>query len=530
MTKPEAKDILADWVSIQIACHPSVPILLVSGSQGIGKSTALNCISDHFDHQVAVLGLDDFYLTKAERRKLGQDVHELFTVRGPAGTHDIALLNQTIDALLRAQPDTSTPIPVFDKRIDDRLPVDQWHEFSGKPKAIIVEGWCIGALPDESAANSSPMNAIEENDPDGLWRAYQESKLSSTYSTLWDRADAFFYLSAPSFDQVLAWRTEQEETTLGLAPGSLPEERRMWVAEFIQHYERVTRRILSGERCGGYSLALTKDRTPAKTNLTKPPLIVFSDLDGTLLDHKSYSFTPANEALDALKKRGAVLVLASSKTAAEMAGIRTEMGFAHCPAIVENGSGILEPGSGTGTDSAQTYKRLLEGLNSIPAPLRSQFTGFSDMSAGDIAAATGLVPDAAARAKQRGFSEPGTWSGTDEDLRKFLARLSDRGIFVRRGGRFITLSFGKTKADQMFEIASRYAPAPIIALGDAPNDAEMIAAANYGVIIKNAHGAGLSVLSGEARGKIQRTKAEGPAGWNRAVLDLLSKLNASTTQ
>ena len=82
----------------------------------------------------------------------------------------------------------------------------------------------------------------------------------------------------------------------------------------------------------------------------------------------------------------------------------------------------------------------------------------------------------------------------------------------------------------MFEIASRYEPAPIIALGDAPNDAEMIAAANYGVIIKNAHGAGLSVVSGEARGKIQRTKAEGPAGWNRAVLDLLSKLNASTTQ
>lgn len=156
-------------------------------------------------------------------------------------------------------------------------------------------------------------------------------------------------------------------------------------------------------------------------------------------------------------------MLVSSKTAAEVASILAEMGFAHCPAIVENRSDILEP-------------------------------------------------------------------GTDEDLREFLASPSERGISGRRDERFITPSLGKTKADQMFQIASRYAPAPIIALGDAQNDAEMIGAANYGVIVKNARGAKLSVLSGEASEEIQRTEAEGPAGWNRAVLDLISKLEARKVQ
>ena len=67
-------------------------------------------------------------------------------------------------------------------------------------------------------------------------------------------------------------------------------------------------------------------------------MIVFSDLDGTLLDHETYSFEPARPALDRLKREGHVLVLASSKTAAEIAPLRDAMGFSHCPAIVENGA------------------------------------------------------------------------------------------------------------------------------------------------------------------------------------------------
>ncbi len=73
-------------------------------------------------------------------------------------------------------------------------------------------------------------------------------------------------------------------------------------------------------------------------------IVVFSDLDGTLLDHETYSFAPAWPALDRMREDGHVLVLASSKTAAEIAPIRAAMGFVDCPAIVENGAGLLAAG------------------------------------------------------------------------------------------------------------------------------------------------------------------------------------------
>lgn len=529
MASLETKDILADWISIQIDCHPTIPLLMVSGSQGIGKSTALKYIDQKFDGQIAILGIDEFYLTKAEREQLGAEVHDLFRVRGPAGTHDLNLLSDTIDALLSAGPDDSVEIPVFDKRIDDRLPKDQWHTFSGIPKAIVLEGWCIGAQADSSSPADAPLNTIEQRDVVGTWRAYQEEHLAGAYADLWDRADAFFHLSAPSFDQVLAWRTQQEETTLGLAPGKLPQERKDWVANFIQHYERMTKRMLSGGRRGGYTLTVKPDRSPKEVHLPTIPLIVFSDLDGTLLDHSSYSFDPAREALAALKESGAILVLASSKTATEISELRTQMGFEHCPAIVENGAGILEPGTFINTGSNETYGNLIDALNQLPAELRQQYTGFSDLSTEQVAELTGLTEEAAARAKQRGFSEPGTWHGSDEDLQHFLAHLAESGISARSGGRFLTLSHGKTKADQMFALASRFAPAPIAALGDAPNDIEMICAANFGVIINNTHGNGIPHLRGEATGTIVRTEHEGPTGWNRAILDILTKLDARKT-
>jgi hypothetical protein len=97
-------------------------------------------------------------------------------------------------------------------------------------------------------------------------------------------------------------------------------------------------RIMTGPR-----LRPSNPETSGAGNAT-PALIVFSDLDGTLLDHETYSWQPAAPALDALKQRGIPLILASSKTAAEIAGLRAEMGFADCPAIVENGAGMLSRG------------------------------------------------------------------------------------------------------------------------------------------------------------------------------------------
>lgn len=263
------------------------------------------------------------------------------------------------------------------------------------------------------------------------------------------------------------------------------------------------------------------------------PLLVFSDLDGTLLDHDSYSHTAAHPALTALRKLGAPLVLASSKTAAEIAPLRAELGFDACPAIVENGAGLLEAHTAPDTH-AETYQRLRAVLGQVSPEMRRRFRGFADMTDIQVAEITGLAPDQAALARQRAFSEPGLWDGDADSEQAFVTALNALGLQARRGGRFLTLSFGGTKADRMIEIIDRYLPGLTVALGDAPNDIEMLEAADIGVIVANPHGQPLPRLRTETAdtvtGPVRRTEKPGPDGWNDAVLRIASTLSSDQRQ
>ena len=74
-------------------------------------------------------------------------------------------------------------------------------------------------------------------------------------------------------------------------------------------------------------------------------LLVVTDLDGTLLDHETYSYAEAAPALAELRRRGIPLVLASSKTRAEMELLHAELGLSD-PFICENGAAICTPTAG----------------------------------------------------------------------------------------------------------------------------------------------------------------------------------------
>ena len=254
------------------------------------------------------------------------------------------------------------------------------------------------------------------------------------------------------------------------------------------------------------------------------PLLVFTDLDGTLLSHENYQCDAAHPALKRLESIGAGIVMASSKTASEISALREDLQLQHWPAIVENGAGVLEPHVQAAKDGS-IYAQLRAKLDQMSAPLRAQFLGFGDMDAAQVADITGLSRSAAALAKRRAFSEPGIWSGAPQGKAVFLEALNVQGISAREGGRFLTLSFGGSKADQMAQITTELAPRHTIALGDAPNDVEMLEAADFGIVIANSHRAPLPELKGEATGKIMRTTQTGPDGWNTAILAHLKRLN-----
>ncbi len=276
------------------------------------------------------------------------------------------------------------------------------------------------------------------------------------------------------------------------------------------------------------------------TSVTSPKRllpVVFSDLDGTLLDHETYSFDAARPALEALKSRGIPLILASSKTRAEMRDLAPQVGAAGL--IFENGGGVewpnnLEP---TISDTAQSpdYADIRALLDELSDYLRATVDGFGDMADEEVARATGLPLEGARLARQREHSEPFTFSGSPTQLSEIEKAVAMNGWQLVRGGRFNTITGSNTKATRLQQIASAYAASQpagtqvyTIALGDAPNDAAMIGAADRGFIIANPHGTPMPELAGEEAGRVSRSILAGPAGWSESVAQALQEIDTLT--
>ncbi len=216
------------------------PVLIgLAGSQGSGKSTMAQRIAallDKKEMRTAVVALDDFYLTIDERRDLARKVHPLCSTRGVPGTHDIELLQGALGALLAGG---SANVPRFDKAGDDRA---RTRLLVGPFDAVLLEGWCVGARPEGAATLSHPVNRLErESDADGRWRRWVNERLARDYTALFARLDLRVFLRAPDFAVVENWRAEQEAH---LGDRGMT---RANIARFIEHYERITRRMLADE-------------------------------------------------------------------------------------------------------------------------------------------------------------------------------------------------------------------------------------------------------------------------------------------
>ena len=223
------------------------PFLLgLSGVQGSGKSTLAAALVEQASAHgwaAVTLSLDDVYLTRRQRETLAMEVHPLLRTRGVPGTHDLRLLRVTLDALAGASTAQPVALPRFDKGQDDRAPIETWPSVRTPPRLVVLEGWCLGAIPVDPGTLAEPINALErDEDPDGAWRRWVNTRLAD-YLPLWKRLDALVLLRAPSWGVVARWREEAErplrergEPCAMNAPA---------LARFLQHYERISRRLLA---------------------------------------------------------------------------------------------------------------------------------------------------------------------------------------------------------------------------------------------------------------------------------------------
>jgi D-glycerate 3-kinase len=218
----------------------------LSGLQGSGKSTlAAQLVELAARRGIAALALsiDDFYFGRAARQRLARDVHPLLATRGVPGTHDIELLHGTLDALRAATPRRPARVPRFDKGLDTRVAPSRWHRVARMPELVILEGWCIGVPPQDSAALLRPVNQLEhDEDRDALWRNWVNAQLARHYVPLWQRLDRLIMLQAPDYAVVARWRDEQERALRRRnAPRALTPTA---LKRFLMHYERLSRHAL----------------------------------------------------------------------------------------------------------------------------------------------------------------------------------------------------------------------------------------------------------------------------------------------
>jgi D-glycerate 3-kinase len=224
----------------------------ICGAQGSGKSTLslfLRRLLEDEGLSVAILSLDDLYLTLAQREVLAQTVHPLLRTRGVPGTHDTDLGLGLFDILTGGLA-TEASLPCFDKAADDRAPSATWPRIQAPVDVVLFEGWCVGARPQAAAALEKPVNHLErDQDPTGAWRSYVNARLGDDYARLFARIDLLALLQAPGFETVFDWRALQERKLAerlareGTAGRAVMDADQLRV--FLMHYQRLTEHVLA---------------------------------------------------------------------------------------------------------------------------------------------------------------------------------------------------------------------------------------------------------------------------------------------
>jgi mannosyl-3-phosphoglycerate phosphatase family protein len=271
------------------------------------------------------------------------------------------------------------------------------------------------------------------------------------------------------------------------------------------------------------------------------PVVIYTDLDGTLLDHHTYSHAAADPMLAELAQRGIPVVPCTSKTRAELLPLRLALHNRH-PFIVENGAAVLiphgyfeQPPEDAGDCDGYLSHSLvaprrhwLQLIERLPDDQRRLFRTFSSMPTRQIAELTGLDEDSAARAAEREFGEPLQWLGEDAQREPVYEALRALGARVLEGGRFVHVSGNCDKGLALNWLNDVYAAnlgeRPVsIAIGDGNNDIAMLEAADHALIVRSpAH----PPPTLNRQNGVSISHALGPQGWAEGVRELLQQLDS----
>jgi len=275
-----------------------------------------------------------------------------------------------------------------------------------------------------------------------------------------------------------------------------------------------------------------------------PNLIIYTDLDGSLLDSTTYSYEAATPALTALRELGIPLVLVSSKTRAEMEPLRQRLAHSD-PFIVENGGAVFIPhglfdfplermrtrSPYQVIELGLPYHMLREVLKQIEDAVETPLQGFGDLSVESIMQVTGLPYADALLAKQREYDEPYLLQGPQALVEEVCRQIVTRGLRWTKGGRLFHLTGENDKGEAASVLLRCYLRQQrmngqterieTVGIGDSINDAPLLAMVDYPILVQKPDG---SYDPDIHLPRLVYAKGIGPVGWNEAVLELLDQV------
>lgn len=262
--------------------------------------------------------------------------------------------------------------------------------------------------------------------------------------------------------------------------------------------------------------------------------LVFTDLDGTLLDSRTYSYAKSLAAINRLKENGIPIIFCSAKTRAEQEVYRRALGLFH-PFVVENGGAIFIPrgyfpfpfdyqktvNDLLTIELAIPRRRVRRLLARIGRENDFRFKGFTDMSAVEVAEITGLNLESARLARQREYDEPVKLDSSGETaFAKFLAKLGEAGLNWSYGGRLYHVmgGGGKGKAVEILSGLYRRILGEIrtIGLGNGLNDSQMLSQVDIPVLVQKKDHSWENINLP----RLRKVRGVGPEGWSKAIAEV----------
>lgn len=264
--------------------------------------------------------------------------------------------------------------------------------------------------------------------------------------------------------------------------------------------------------------------------------VIFTDIDGTLLDSRSPDMNKVKELVDLTLQNGIHLIFCSSKTEQEQNKIKSQVYLAE-PYIVENGAAIIIPVNyfkkAILTNSRISQNNYVIETGGSAIKIRSllkkikdnydiNFKGVSDLSVSELSNITKLSEDYARRMKDRKYSET-VVQIDNKKFKDFVSIIEKEGLKIIPGNQYFDITLGNDKGTAVKILIDAFRKeftnnVIFFGIGDSKNDESMLSLVDFPMLVQKFDGSWEDLKFD----KLNMINGVGPKGWEIA-LELILK-------